>query len=508
MAKKKKAAKKRRPTRRPTRRPPKKQRTLSVEVSLSPPVGVPILSAFAAAERPRPENISRFYAAASQLERAVALLASLGFQVKGVSRLSISVECAPEVFQKVFGTQLEERRVRPEAPALAVFDSFLAPSAAATWTPPAPLEGLVERAYIQPPYLYFLSPVPPRVSYHHLRAPGDLAQLTNAARVHREGTTGRGVKVAMIDSGFFIEHPFYQRMGYNMSRILSPDADNIEHDENGHGTAEAANVLAIAPDATFIGVKAGANLTLAFKEAVKQNPDIITVSLGWDLRQGPLDPDPGLPLPQLPNTFKSIESEIADAVASGITVIFSAGNGHIGFPGMHPDVVSAGGAFVDESMDLQASDYASAFQSAIYPGRSVPDLAGLVGLQATAGAYIMLPLEPGCTIDQGAASNPTFKDGTKPDDGWCVISGTSAAAPQLAGVCALLKQKDPGLTPDDIKAVLERTAVDVAKGQANAIANPVKVGNQVKHVAIKAKGGPDGATGHGLVDALAAWKQV
>ena len=31
----------------------------------------------------------------------------------------------------------------------------------------------------------------------------------------------------------------------------------------------------------------------------------------------------------------------------GIIVIFAAGNGHWGFPGQHPDVISAGGVYLD-----------------------------------------------------------------------------------------------------------------------------------------------------------------
>ena len=205
----------------------------------------------------------------------------------------------------------------------------------------------------------------------------------------------------------------------------------------------------------------------------------------------------------MPGLLRPLEAEIANAVAIGITVVFSAGNGHISFPGMHPDVISAGGAFVDEDMQRQASDYASAFRSLIYPGRSVPDVAGLVGMQPDAD-YIMLPLEPGCRIDREVSEH----DGTAPDDGWSVISGTSAAAPQLAGVCALLKQKDPDLSPAEIREVLKRTARDVTRGQANEASNPVRVDNQVRFEPIEASPGPDGATGHGLVDAFAAWQQV
>jgi hypothetical protein len=475
---------------------------LSIEVSLAPPPERDIPSPFTSVARPRPDNIEAFYADPAQVDRAMDELRRLGFRVLIASRLSISVEGSPELFTEVFGTALETRSIQEEPVveerARPAAESFLAPAPEATWEPPAPLVGLVERAYIQQPYLYFEDPLPPPVDYHHLRAPGDLALLMNASPVHRQGTTGRGVKVAMIDSGFYIQHPYYLSEGYNMSRILAPGATAVEHDENGHGTAEAANILAIAPDVTFIGVKAGANLAAAFKETVRQNPDIISVSLGFDLRGADR-----LPLPALPGFLRALEAEIDNAVASGITVVFSAGNGHIAYPGMDPHVISAGGTFIDEDMKVQASDYASAFRSRIYPDRSVPDVTGLVGMQPHAN-YIMLPLEPNCEIDRGVSDH----DGTEPDDGWGVISGTSAAAPQLAGVCALLKQKNPGLSPADVKAVLNRTARDVTKGQANKTSNPVRVGDRVELVPIKAGIAPDRATGHGLVDALAAWQQV
>ena len=476
---------------------------LSIEVSLAPPAESERPSPFsAAAPHPRASNIGAFHAEPERLERAMEELQRLGFRVLTGSRLSISVEGSPELFTRVFGTELATRSAREDreqaAPAIPAAESFVAPVAGAGWQPPEPLAGLVERAYIQPPYLYFESPLPPQIGYHHIRVPGDLSLLMRASAVHRKGITGRGVRVAMIDSGFYNQHPYYRSMKYNMSRMLAPGATNIEHDENGHGTAEAANIMAIVPDATFIGVKSGPNLTAAFKETVRQSPDIISVSLGFDLRGSD-----GLPLAALPGFLRVLEAEIADAVADGITVVFSAGNGHIAFPGMHPDVISAGGTFMDEDLQMQASNYASAFVSRIYPGRSVPDVTGLVGMRPHAN-YIMLPLEPGCEIDRDVSSH----DGTGPEDGWSVISGTSAAAPQLAGVCALLKQKTPSLSPADIKAVLKRTARDVTQGQANEVSNPVETNGRVEHVPVEAGLGPDGATGHGLVDAFAACKQV
>jgi subtilisin family serine protease len=140
---------------------------------------------------------------------------------------------------------------------------------------------------------------------------------------------------------------------------------------------------------------------------------------------------------------------------------------------------------------LRASNYASSFTSLIFPGRRVPDFCGLVGMQPRA-TYIMLPLPNGCAIDTDLGGSPQpNKDETATNDGWAVISGTSAAAPQVAGICALLLQKRPTLTPAQVKAILRSTATDVTTG-VSAMGQP-------------AGPGVDAATGSGLVHALNAW---
>ena len=156
----------------------------------------------------------------------------------------------------------------------------------------------------------------------------------------------------------------------------------------------------------------------AFNAAVGLAPDIITCSWGSSVQNPPLS---------AANVV--LAASVASAVAAGIVVVFSAGNGHWGFPGQHPDVISAGGVFMDAAGALRASDYASGFASNVYPGRNVPDLCGLVGMRPRA-AYIMLPLQEGCEIDVDLAGG-THPNGdeTPNNDGWAAISGTSAAAP-------------------------------------------------------------------------------
>ena len=470
---------------------------VSIEVLLQPSdLG---LSPTEAMENISFSNIDSFRPAKATRDQAAARLSDMGFKVVAISPYSISIEGTPSLFTKTFGTDLEIRSIERNQNSRPMREkAFYAPAVQATWNAPVELADVIHRAYIQPPAIYFESALPPSVKYFHLTVPSDVALLMGASDVHHLGITGKGVKVVMIDSGFF-KHRYYQRHGFESTVMLAPDANNPDRDENGHGTAEAANIFANAPDITFTMVKQGNNSTAAFKTAVALKPDIITCSWGFDL----VDPASSnrKHLKKVPNFLKALELEVARAVANGIVVIFSAGNGHVSFPGMHPDVISAGGVFIDQDESLKASDYASAFDSKPFPGRHVPDVCGLVGMQPHA-IYIMLPLQPGCEIDTELSSGGSFpnSDETKSGDGWSAISGTSAAAPQLAGVCALLKQKNPHLTPQQVKQALLASAKDCTKGKANSASN--------EGVALRATTGIDGATGHGLVDAAEAIKLV
>ncbi|MDA8233193.1 MAG: S8 family serine peptidase, partial [Clostridia bacterium] len=300
----------------------------------------------------------------------------------------------------------------------------------------------------------------------------------------RGGVTGKDIKVAMVDTGWY-KHPFFVERGYRVSPVvLGPSASNPLKDESGHGTGESANIFAVAPDVTLLPVKMSfVNSKGAFDAAVALKPHIITCSWGSSTA-GPLTA-----------ADQALAASIAAAVAAGIVVIFSAGNGHAGFPGQHPDVISAGGTYIDADGNLQASNYSSGFASPIYPGRNVPDVCGLVGMRPKA-AYIMLPVEPGDQIDVGnAGGTHPNGDETANNDGWAAFSGTSAAAPQLAGVAALMKQASPTITPAKIKEIMKKTARDVTTGNASPIPT---AGITVGHPAAV---GPDLATGHGLADA-------
>ncbi len=457
------------------------------------------------------------------MDKALFELHRRGFETTVRGRMTASIRGTRRQFEKLFGTTLTPFKVaKPQAQ----FQSFYYPAAGAKWSPDPAVATMIDDAYIQWPHLYMRaptrtrarralrrrvqpgallrgrmpSPVPPQVRAFHLSVPGDVARLVNATPIHQLGVRGTGVRVVMVDSGFAHSHPFFTVNRHRSTVTLAPGATHRHTDPNGHGTGESANVFAIAPGATFIGVKVdndddprlGASMLEGFQEALRHRPHVISISMGFDLRAQ----DGVNQLRQLPNSLVALEAEIEAAVAAGITVVFSAGNGHYSFPGQMKEVISAGGVFVNRLGQMTASNYASAFKSAIFSGRSVPDFCGLVGMLPHAD-YIMLPIPPQSEIDRDESSH----DGTTNDDGWALFSGTSAAAPQIAGVCALLLQKNPGLTPGDIKAVLKRTGRDVSTGRANPASDPAGRG-------VAAAVGLDGATGSGLIDAFAAFQQV
>lgn len=426
-------------------------------------------------------------------DRAVGELSQAGFTVlqSDPDRLTINFAGPPRLFDTAFGAPIvaEERRViKPgQIKSTATFlDCRNTERPGLVGTRRSRLGGVLEGVALEAPRFLMGKPlaVPPPVKYWHLDVPDGVALASRATLAHRAGITGRGVRIAMVDTGHEA-HPFFSRHGYRVGPVaLAPGSSDPSRDSDGHGTAESANIFALAPDAELLPVKMSTvNTAAAFNVAVSLKPDIISISWGGDVK-----PPATLGAPDL-----ALSAAVAAAVRAGIVVIVASGNGEFSFPGMHPDVISVGGVFMERSGKLRASDYSSGFNAGyVYPGRHVPDVCGLVGMQPKA-AYIMLPLPQGCRIDgMRAGGRHPYSDETSDGDGWAAISGTSAAAPQLAGAAALILQACPTLTPRDVRTILIGTARDVKRGRSHP--------NQDS----KARGGRDLATGAGLIDASRA----
>ena len=442
-----------------------------------------------------------------QVDRGVAVLVGHGFEVLGRSRFTLTLRAAPELFERFFSSKVDCRPLPGRVGKVAAFDCRIAEGASVTV--PEPLRDVIGRVTVQPVtrLLARVSATPPDVQGAHYLTIDDVARLLGAPAAHAAGVDGTGVRLTMIDTGFDHRHPFFRDRGFRSEVLLSGGAHHKDKDTNGHGTGCSANVFAVAPGVEFTGVKVGelggddggAPLLAGFQRALgfdpshperrsggRPLPNVISVSLSCGEAAGTVPP-----WEILPCNLGQLEACVQEALAEDIVVVVAAGNrGERGFPAQMRPVIAAGGVFSDKHGVLHASDFASAFTSRLYPNRKVPDLCGLCG-EGLHADYIMLPVPSGSEHDKDCG----VFDGTSKKDGWARFSGTSAAAPQLAAVCALLLQQDPGLTPLRLRKRLLDTAIDVESGVA------ADMGAQA---GLAAAAGRDRATGAGLVNAAAA----
>lgn len=241
--------------------------------------------------------------------------------------------------------------------------------------------------------------------------------------------------------------------------------------------------------AVFFGIKHNDYSAEALETALAQNPRVLVNSWGWNIDNQSMDSLHQAD-PNLYNELQDVERILTDATIDGVMVIFAAGNGHRMFPASMPEALAVGGVTVDGDGSLKASSYASSFTSQLYPDRRVPDVCGIVGESGTSPmkGHIMLPVPNGCELEG------TNLPASHQSKGWGIFSGTSAAAPQVAGIAALMLSVNPNLTPAEIRAILEDTARDVSHG-TTALGDTAQTG-------------PDLATGAGFVNAFEACLRV
>lgn len=272
-------------------------------------------------------------------------------------------------------------------------------------------------------------------------------------------STGSGVVVAVLDTGTQLDHPdlagqFHTRDGRIVATDLV-DGDDDPSDPNGHGTivsglvaAAAGNgegVAGIAPDARLLPVRVldlegrgtAAVVDRGIRFAVDNGADVINLSL--EVEDGPTG---------------SIATAPVDAIRyawdNGVVVVASSGNsggGTTGYPPGTP-VLLVGATDRDDAL----ADFSDA-------GRADAVVAPGVEMVST-----------WCRNDGADGCDPTTPYG--------LGSGTSFAAPVVAGVVALLL--GAGLDHEQAVARVRATAVDLGAM------------------------GPDATFGAGRVDAAAA----
>jgi subtilase family serine protease len=306
---------------------------------------------------------------------------------------------------------------------------------------------------------------PPKLGYYYLEPPDDIIRLL-ARGAHSRNIKGEGIVIAVVDSGFMMPfHPYFEGRGYEIKEVVAIEGDeNPKKDPTGHGTAMAACVLALAPEATLIPIKALIGVEeyypRAFEKAIQAKPDIISCS--WGYPEDYLGNDP---------TFDLLDNLIDRAVEEGITVLCASGNlepdNSLQWPSSKPNIVSVGGAFINEQGKIVASDFAVSRHSVINPNRHCPDCCGLCGMKVNNAAYIALPVSP--NEDYNYELSTFFGDCSTTYDGWVITSGTSAATALAAGVAALWMEANPSLKgePDKVKRELMKHCIPIREGTSS-----------------------------------------
>ncbi|MCZ4516060.1 type VII secretion-associated serine protease mycosin [Streptomyces sp. ActVer] len=276
-------------------------------------------------------------------------------------------------------------------------------------------------------------------------------------------TKGKGITVAVLDTGVDDEHPDLagnvlpgkDMVGFGAGRGDRPWARHGTAMAgiiagHGHGAGDADGVMGIAPEAKILPVRViledgdsargkarktrGNALAEGIRWAADQDADVINLSLGDDSKSA--HPD------------ASEDAAVQYALKKGAVVVASAGNGgekgdHISYPAAYPGVIAA----------------------------TAVDRYGTRASFSTRRWYATVSA-PGVDV---VIADPDRKY----YEGW----GTSAASAFVSGAVALIKAAHPGLSPAQIKQLLEDTARDAPTG------------------------GRDDSRGFGFVDPAAAIKE-
>ncbi|MFN7965582.1 MAG: S8 family serine peptidase [Acidobacteriota bacterium] len=252
------------------------------------------------------------------------------------------------------------------------------------------------------------------------------AGVTVRAALAQQSYRGKGVVVAVVDSGIELDHPeikaqIMRSLARNFApgtRGAFPDPDGLDNDGDGsideathHGTEVAGLVSLLAPEARIIPIRVldedGRGTTFAIAKgilwAIDAGADVINLSMGSN------------------HSNSLISKSIRRADQSGIVIVTASGNRNLGV------------------VDFPCSDSRTICVAAVDNNKvktSFSSYGNRVDLSAPG-------LEPLSLFNTNEYAN------------W---DGTSFAVPMVSGAAALIIEKYPGLLPTQVRAMLNQSA--------------------------------------------------
>jgi subtilisin family serine protease len=282
-----------------------------------------------------------------------------------------------------------------------------------------------------------------------------------APQAWQAGYTGKGVKVAVLDTGIDAAHPDLAGKVEASQSFITGEA---VADGHGHGTHVADTIVGsgaasggkykgVAPDATLLvgkvldnaGSGPASSIIAGMEWAAAQGADVISMSLGGCCTDG-TDP---------------MSQAVNDLSAQyGALFVVAAGNDTL------PMTVSSPGA-ADSALTVAAVDRQDVRASFSSQGPRLTDY----GLKPDISA-------PGVSIVAARAAGTSI--GTPVDDKYTALSGTSMATPHVAGAAALLAQQHPDWTWQQLKGALKSSSKQLGNSAYEVGAGRVDVARAVK----------------------------
>jgi len=324
---------------------------------------------------------------------------------------------------------------------------------------------------------------------------------------------GSGVYVAVLDTGllkswrqYFPDERIAEEYaicfggGGGEKGTVSQQPNKWERDVNSHGTHVTSTIIGysldgvpvngVAPNVTIIPVKVLNQNGSGWSSVIARGISYIT-----ELKKGPLADYPVVINMSLGGpVLDAIEkAAIDEAVEAGVIIVASAGNeglAGMGYPGAYEPVISvAASGHTEEWVNGRTWWYTTDVAEPINPldfyitDFSSRELSGQNLDVAAPGSWVVGAYQ----VNNGQL-------------GYYFLGGTSMASPHVAGVVALMAQKDPSLTAPMAELYLEYTAVPLSAGSRTILAGPS--GPEI------VVAWDDNATGAGLVDAQAALNMI
>jgi serine protease AprX len=287
--------------------------------------------------------------------------------------------------------------------------------------------------------------------------------LDGAPAAWARGLTGKGVGIAVIDSGVAGGVDF----GRRLVQVRLPRQPASTGDAYGHGTFVAGAAAGASPDGRYAGIAPASTVyavNVARSDGVYTS-DVIA-GLGWvranHRRLGIRVVSLSL-TEASPSSYRTsvLDTAVEDLWRRGVLVVVSAGNlgpdSVVFAPANDPLVITVGA--VDHNGTADSGDDAEAGFSS--RGQTLDGIAKPELLAPGRRVASVLPRTSRLGREAPAANLVETR--------YATMSGTSFSAPQVAGAAAVLLQQHPRWSPDDVKCALVASARSVAGSAAGAL---------------------------------------